>query len=263
MAEAPQLFTDGQAYERIMGRWSRVVGVSFLDWLAVPAGQRWLDSGCGNGAFTEEIISRCAPAAVHGVDPSEGQIGFARARPATRLAQFAIGDAQALSFGDGDFDAAIMALVIAFLPDPARAVAELKRVTRPGGFVATYMWDIANGGTPLAPVGRAMRSLGIPRGVRPNEDASGLAAMRSYWEGAGLVAVETKVIRISVAYSDFDDYWASNSAPVGPQGVLISQMPPQQRDALRARLREQLPIAADGSISYHAIANAVKGRVPD
>jgi ubiquinone/menaquinone biosynthesis C-methylase UbiE len=262
MAEA-NLFADGEAYERLMGRWSRVAGAEFLRWLEVPPNMRWLDSGCGNGAFTEEIAARCAPASIHGVDPSDGQIAFARKRPVAQHADFAIGDAQALDFADQSFDAAIMALVVAFLPDPAKAVRELARVTRPGGWVATYMWDLPGGGAPIAPVGAAMKSLGIGPLIRPNEDASREQSLRDYWQQAGLAAVETRVIEIEVAFADFADFWASNSMPVGPAGVMISKMPPQQREQVQARLRESLPTTADGRIAYRAFANAVKGRVPD
>lgn len=263
MVEAVSLFNDGEAYERLMGRWSRVAGAEFLQWLDVPPTMRWLDSGCGNGAFTEEIVARCAPAAVSAVDPSDGQIAFARKRPAAQHARFEIGDAQALSFADDSFDAAIMALVIAFLPDPAKGVQELARVTRPGGWVATYMWDIPNGGAPISPVGAAMKSLGLAPVIRPNEEASREQAMRGFWQQAGLVGIETRVISIEVAFADFEDFWTSNSAPVGPAGVMISKMPPEQREQVRARLREILPVAADGRIAYRAFANAVKGRVPD
>lgn len=79
MSDDEKLFTDGKAYERRMGRWSRIVGEAFLDWLAVPKGLRWLDVGCGNGAFTEVLIARCAPTAVSAIDPSEGQLSYARA----------------------------------------------------------------------------------------------------------------------------------------------------------------------------------------
>src|SRR5690349_21615344 len=148
MKQPGGLFSDGEAYERLMGRWSRLVGQSFLDWLAVPKGLRWLDVGCGNGAFTEVLIAGVAPAAVTGVDPSEGQIAYARKRPATAMAEFRVGDAQSLAFDDRSFDAAAMALVISFLPDPAKAVAEMARVVRPGGCIATYMWDMSAGGSP-------------------------------------------------------------------------------------------------------------------
>jgi ubiquinone/menaquinone biosynthesis C-methylase UbiE len=86
-----ELFTDGEAYERMMGRWSRHVGETFLAWLDLPKGLRWLDVGCGNGAFTEEIIARCAPATVTAIDPSNEQLAFARTRPGAKTAKFEVG----------------------------------------------------------------------------------------------------------------------------------------------------------------------------
>jgi SAM-dependent methyltransferase len=193
-----ELFTDGEAYERMMGRWSRLVGEIFLAWLDLSPGLRWLDVGCGNGAFTEEIIARCAPATVTAIDPSNEQLAFARTRPGAKTAKFEVGDAQKLSLGDGTFDVAIMALVLAFLPDPAKAVAEMVRVVRPGGWVATYMCDILNGGSPTTPIYTAIESLGLALPVRPNPAASRLEAMHGFWETAGLEAVETRVIHIPV-----------------------------------------------------------------
>jgi trans-aconitate methyltransferase len=88
MAEQQIRFDDGAAYERMMGNWSRLAGDIFLDWLAPRSGLRWIDIGCGNGAFTELLVERCAPAEVQGVDPSEAQLAFARTRPAARVAKF-------------------------------------------------------------------------------------------------------------------------------------------------------------------------------
>lgn len=98
MGEAEKLFTDGEAYERLMGRWSRIVGEGFLDWLSAPKNLRWIDVGCGNGAFTEELIARCAPAAVIAIDPSDDQLAYARTRPGLRMTDFRVGDAQNLPF---------------------------------------------------------------------------------------------------------------------------------------------------------------------
>lgn len=262
MTEATGMFSDGKAYEQMMGRWSRIIGASFLDWLALPIGQRWLDSGCGNGAFTEEIVARCAPASVDAVDPSDGQIAFARTRPAAQHAKFAIGDAQNLSFADDSFDVAIMALVIAFLPQPERAAAEMRRVVRPGGLVATYMWDIDGTGTPLTPMSDALSSMGLTPGVVPNSPASRLEAMRGFWKGAGLLDVETRVLGLTVRHASFDEFWASNFVPIGPMGAMLAKMGSGEQAQLRARLAEMLPIASDGSIAYESFANAVKGRVP-
>ena len=258
-----ELFTDGEAYERMMGRWSRVVSDTFLAWLNFPKGLRWLDVGCGNGAFTGEIIARCHPATVVAIDPSEEQLAFARTRPGTETAKFQAGDAHKLSFDDGTFDVAIMALVLAFLPDPVKAVTEMARVVRPGGWVASYMWDIQNGGAPTTPIYTAIESLDLPVPSRPNPEASRLEAMRNFWEKAGLEAIETRVIRIPVRFANFDDFWDSNAVPVGPQGKVIAGMSPAAREQLRTRLREQLPAASDGHIFYESFANAVKGQVPE
>ncbi len=255
------LFTDGKAYERLMGRWSQLVGAEFLDWLDPPKDRHWVDVGCGNGAFTEVLIARAAPAAVTGIDPSDGQIDYARTRPGTTRAQFRVGDAQALPFADNSFDAASMALVITFLSDPVRAAREMVRVVKPGGIVATYMWDIPGDGFPIRPLAKAMKSLGLEEPARPNVDAARRENMEAFWRDAGLQSVDTTVLRIRVAYADFDDFWASSTVPVGPAGKAVAEMSPTTREQLKAKLREHLPIAADGSISYEAFANAVKGRV--
>src|SRR6187455_1204323 len=135
-------FRDGAAYERYMGVWSRLAGDQFLDWLAPSAGLAWLDVGAGNGAFTEMLVERCTPASVVGIDPSEEQLAFARARPALSAVSFVRGDAQALPFADDGFDAAVMPLVIFFVPDPKKGVAEMARVVRSGGIVTAYAWDM-------------------------------------------------------------------------------------------------------------------------
>ncbi len=262
MSEAPGLFADGKAYERMMGRWSRLAGDVFLDWLDLPKGLRWLDVGCGNGAFTEALIARGGPAEVTGIDPSEGQLAYARTRPGAKSAQFRVADAQSLPFADGSFDAAVMALVISFVPDPAKAAGEMARVVRPGGCVATYMWDIPGGGLPLEPIHKAMHSLGIALPTPPGFAISRQDKMRAIWEQAGLQSVEARVIRITIAYSGFDDFWDSNAVPVGPAGQAISKLAPAAREQLKAHLRQQLPAGPEGRISYEAFANAVKGRVP-
>jgi ubiquinone/menaquinone biosynthesis C-methylase UbiE len=261
MSEPDKLFTDGKAYERLMGRWSRLVAEGFLDWLNAPKNLRWLDVGCGNCAFTEELIARCAPAAVTAIDPSDDQLAYARTRPGVSMTDFRVGDAQNLPFADNSFDVAAMALVISFLPDPGRAVAEMVRVVRPGGWVATYMWDTLAGGTPVQPIYSALESMGLSSVRPPNPAASRRDAMQELWKKAGLESIETKVIRISTIYSDFDDFWGSNTVPIGPQGKIIAGMSASAREELRMRLRDHLPASPDGRIGYDSFANSVKGRV--
>jgi ubiquinone/menaquinone biosynthesis C-methylase UbiE len=147
MPEKSIHFNDGEVYERTMGVWSRLAGEKFLDWLGPSPNLRWLDVGCGNGAFTEAIVQRCAPAETQGIDPSEAQLGFARNRGRAKTV-FLQGDALALPFPSDRFDMAVMALVIFFLSDPKRGVAEMARVVRRGGTIATYVWDMVGGGFP-------------------------------------------------------------------------------------------------------------------
>jgi ubiquinone/menaquinone biosynthesis C-methylase UbiE len=258
---AGQLFSDGEAYEKLMGRWSRLVGKEFLAWLDPPKHLQWLDVGCGNGAFTEEIIAHCAPAKVVAIDPSDDQLAFARTKPAARVADFRVGDAQALQLPDASFDIAIMALVISFLPNPAKAVAEMARVVRPGGLVATYMWDVPGGGTPVDSIYVELEAMSMTT-VRPsNPSVSRQEALQELWEKTGLGAIETRTIRIPVSYSSFDDFWESNTVPIGPQGKLIDGMSVVAKEELRIRLRSRLPITSDGRIVYESFANAIKGSV--
>jgi ubiquinone/menaquinone biosynthesis C-methylase UbiE len=173
---------------------------------------------CGNGAFTEELNAPCAPAAVTAIDPSDDQLAYARTRPGVRMTDFRVGDAQKLPFANNSFDVAAMALVISFLPDPGKAVAEMARVVRPGGWVATYMWDSLGGGTPVHPVYLALESMGITSVRPPNPAASGQDAMNRLWKSAGLESIETQVIRIMTTYAGFDDFWDSNIVPIGLTG---------------------------------------------
>ncbi|MDB5318795.1 MAG: methyltransferase protein [Phycisphaerales bacterium] len=254
-------FDDGAAYERYMGKWSQLAGEAFLDWLAPKPGLRWLDVGCGNGAFTEMLVERCAPVSVDGIDPSEAQLAYARTRPALRAAEFRAGDAMALPFADDTFDAAVMPLVIFFVPDPARGVAEMARVVGAGGIVTAYAWDIDGGGFPYEALWAEMRAMGVEVPLPPSPGASRIDAMRELWRGGGLEAIETREITVQRTFADFDDYWTTILG--GPSvGRGLATMSADDLALLQARMRARLPVDATGRITYGARANAVKGRVP-
>src|SRR4029453_2803847 len=131
--ERKDVWASGDAYEPYVGRWSRLVGRQFVTWLGVPPNKEWLDVGAGTGALGEVILAVSSPRHVTGVDPSEGFVSFARHKVTDNRTTFQIGDAQKLSLADGSSDATVSGLVINFIPDQAKAVAEMKRVTRPGG----------------------------------------------------------------------------------------------------------------------------------
>lgn len=253
-------FDDGAAYERYMGRWSQLAGGTFLDWIASPSGLRWLDVGCGNGAFTEMLVDRCAPSSVQGIDPSEGQLAYARTRPASRIAEFRQGDAMALPFADDSFDAAVMPLVIFFVPDPPKGVAEMARVVRPGGLVTAYAWDLAGGGFPYHGLQEEIRALGGTVPLPPCPDASRLDALHGLWTGAGLTDVETRAITVERSFDDFDDYWTTILGGPSVRAALAS-VTPEQIAVLEKRMRARLAADTVGRITYTARANAVKGRV--
>ena len=254
-------FDDAVAYEEFMGKWSRLAGDAFLHWLAAPAGLRWVDVGCGNGAFTELLIERCAPIDVEGVDPSEEQLTFARDRLGTGPARFRQGDAMALPFADRGFDAAVMALVIFFVTDPAKGVAEMARVVRPGGSVSAYAWDMLGGGFPYAALQEELTALGSPHLWPPSVEASRIDVMRGLWNDAGLVQVRTRTIRVERTFADFETFWTI--AQTGPRiAPRIAAMGPDDVALLKERLRARLTPDAAGRITYEAVANAIQGEVP-
>ena len=259
MSPTDQLFTDGAAYERLMGRWSRRVGDVFLDWIEAPEGLRWLDVGCGTGVFTEQVIQGCAPAAMVGIDPSAEQLAFAEKRAGLTTAEFRVGDAQDLPFAENSFDIAVMALVIHFVPDPAKAVTDMARVLRPGGRAAAYAWDYTKGGSPVAPISAAMKAIGLESPGPPSPNATSLPALEEFWRTAGFVEIGTRTIDIVVEFAAFDEFWDSMTVPVGPAGKAIARLSPDSRERLRSTLRERTPLAADGRVVYEARANAIKG----
>ena len=165
-----------------------------------------------------------------------------------------------LPFSDR-FDAATMALVIFFVPDPAKGVAEMVRVVCPGGTVATYAWDILGGGFPLEPIQAEMRAMGLTPVLPPSSGASRMEALRSLWTDAGLDAIETREITVHRTFSDFDDFWTVGllAASIRP---MIAAMASNEVERLKTRVRARLPADATGRITYSARANAVKGRVP-
>jgi len=258
----PQIrFDDGAAYERMMGVWSRFAGDIFLDWLAPQPSLRWIDIGCGNGAFTELIVGRCAPTMVHGIDPSDAQLAFARTRPAARVAEFRQGDAMALPFSQASFDVAVMALVIFFVPDPVKGVAEMVRVVSPGGWVAAYAWDILGGGFPLEPILAEIRAMGLTPVLPPSVGVSRIDALRELWSGAGLQAVETREITVQRTFVDFDDFWTTSLLGASIRATMAT-MAPADVERLKARVSARMLADAAGRITHSARANAVKGRLP-
>lgn len=256
------VWANGAAYEAYVGRWSRLVAQQFLAWLNLPAGGRWLDVGCGTGALTQTILLQAQPRTVHGVERSEGFLAAARALVTDDRARFDLGDAQALPVEDAAYDAAVAGLVLNFVPQPDRAVAEMARAVRPGGVVAAYVWDYAgqmqfmryfwDAAAALDPAAEA-----LDEGRRfPICHPEALAAA---WQGAGLGAVATTALDIATPFANFDDYWTPFLGGQGSAPGYAMALSEARRAALRERLRAALPTAPDGRVSLVARAWAVRG----
>jgi SAM-dependent methyltransferase len=256
-------FTDGAAYERRLGRWTHAVGTIFLDWVAPPAGARWLDIGCGTGVFTELVVEKCSPATMVAVDPSSAQIELARSKPVAQRADFRIADAQTLPFLDGAFDVVASALVINFIPDRPRALAEMRRVGCPGGLIAGYVWDFIAERSPTSPIRIGLRQIGANLSPVPGMEYSQLEALGTLFARGGLKDIATRTIDVTVSIPDFDDFWRAQSAPYSPSGKVIAALSQTDREKLIDVVRARLPAGSDGSITYSARANAVKARVPE
>ena len=262
MAEAAPTFDDSAAYERCMGRWSRAVAPVFLEWLGARRRASWLDVGCGTGILAETLVELCAPASVHGVDPAAAQVSAAARGPAGGRARFQVADARKLPFADAMFDVVASALVINFVPERATALAEMRRVARPAGLVAAYVWDFAEELSPSGPLRRAMRRFGADVPGIPGTEASRLEALRASFTGAGLEQVETRAIDVCLAYADFRDFWQAQTPDYQPATKIIAAMKESERTRLMHAVQSALPAGPNGSIEYCARANAVKARVP-
>ena len=254
-------FADSAAYERFIGSWGRAAGVEFLSWLNPPVHSEWLDVGCGTGLFTELIVETRRPSVVVAIDQARAQIDYAKTKPVAKLASFRVGDAQALPFANGTFDVLASALVINFIPDRSRAVEEMRRVVRPGGIVAGYVWDFVPELSPSGPFRLAMKdALGHVPSL-PGAEGSRQDALRSLFGSAGLRDIATRAIDVQVEFADFEAFWLAQTPSYAPTTRIIAALSERDRDRLMEFTRTRLQPSRNGTIRYAARANAISGWV--
>ena len=254
---------SGDPYERYIGRWSRLVAPPFVRWLDVAPGQRWLDVGCGTGALCGAILAHAAPAAVTGIDPSDGFLDVARARLPAGVA-FHVGSATAIPLPDAAVDVVVSGLVLNFIPDPAAALREMARVAGRDALVGLYVWDYAGKMELLRYFWDAVATVdpaatALDEGVRfPLCDPAALVATA---DAAGLHDVEITAVDVPTVFADFADLWEPFLGGQGPAPSYLFALDEVTRAAVRETLRARLPRRDDGSIHLLARAWALRGRV--
>ena len=265
MTETRVAFEDGDAYDRYMGRWSRAIGEKFLTWVDAAPHARWLDVGCGTGAFTKLVLSRAAPATIIGIDPAPAQVEYARRTVTAPQADFRVGSASELPFGTGEFDVVVSALAIHFFPDRPKAFREMLRVAKAGGIVAGYTWrkSAAILDAPYGPLARAVVEVAGDVASSPVVPEAMPDGLRASLAAHGYGDIDVTTIEATQTFRDFEDYWTSQTAtfphPVAQSALALGE---DDRERLRSILRRALPPSADGTITYAARATAFKARKP-
>lgn len=255
----------GESYDLYMGRWSRQITPRFLDWLDPADNLDWLEVGCGTGALSAAILARCSPRSLISIDPSEGFLARARATVTDGRVAFQVGDAQALATETGSRDMIVSALVLNFVPDKQKALAEMKRVARAGATVAFYVWDYPGGGVEFMRAFWTAATALDPNAHDLTEDKrfpfctpDGLTDLA---KAVGLTSVEYAPIEAPTVFRDFEDYWRPFTLGAGPAPGYCMSLNPESRQRLRERLHDSLRRGEDGSISLMTRAWAVKGLV--
>ena len=256
------VWAAGDAYEPYVGRWSRLVAQEFVRWLDRPSDLDWLDVGSGTGALSRVILEHASPRSVTGVEPSPAFIEYASGKVTSPVVTFRAGDAQDIPLADGSVDTVVSGLVLNFVPEPARALDEMTRVTRPDGVVAAYVWDYSGEMQLMRCFWDAAVTLdpaAAPLAEGARFPMCSPEPLTELFGNAGLQGVEARAIDVPTRFRDFDDYWTPFLGGTGPAPAYVMSLPDDKRQALSDLLRERLPASDDGSIDLVARAWAVRG----
>ena len=245
----------GEAYDRFMGRYSQPLAARFADWLEVAEGQRAIDVGCGPGALTAVLVDRLGADHVRAVDPSEPFVAACRDRlPGVDVR---LGPAEALPFGDATCDLAAACLVVHFMTDPVAGVREMRRVTRPGGWVGATVWDLKGSRAPMEPLWAAVAEVSPGHDDESEFQGGSREGLVGILEAAGLDGVEAVELPVTVTHPTFEEWWEPYQHRVGPAGEAIAALDPDTRSRLEDALRRTL---GDGPFDVTAVAYAARGR---
>jgi ubiquinone/menaquinone biosynthesis C-methylase UbiE len=260
-----KMFAVSAGYERFMGRWSRLLAPRFIAFAGVKNGDRVLDVGTGTGSVAAAVEAANPASEIVGIDPSEGFITYAQKNAKSARAHFEVGDAQALKFKDASFDQTLALLVMNFIPDPSKAIAEMRRVTRPQGIVSACVWDYDAGMQMLRFFWD--EAIALDAAIEPKDERhmklSRQGQLGDLWRKAGLINVQEAPLVIDQAFTSFNDYWEPFTKGAGPGGAYVVSLSPDRRQQLEARMRKRLlGDRQDGPFMLTARAWCVRGEVP-
>ena len=263
-AEA-KMFAVSAGYERFMGRWSRLLAPAYVAFAGVKNGDRVLDVGTGTGSLAAAVEASMPASEIVGVDPSEGFIAYAQKNTKSTRVHFEVGDAQVLKFNDASFDDALALLVMNFVPDHNKAIAEMRRVTRPQGIVSACVWDYDAGMQMLRFFWD--EAVAFDPSIEPKDERhmklSHQGQLGDLWRKAGLLNIKEEPLVIGQVYSSFNDYWEPFTKGAGPGGAYVVSLSDDRRQQLEARMRKRLlGDLQDGPFTLRARAWCVRGEVP-
>jgi SAM-dependent methyltransferase len=264
LALSPSNFQDANAYERLMGRWSRLLAPLLIKFGGLHDGDRVLDVGCGTGSLMFELPALANVAKVTGIDMTESYVAAARARNTDPRITIDLGDARRLPYATGSFDRACSSLVLHFIPGAAQAVSELRRVVRPGGSVTAAVWD-NYGGQPFTRILWDIAGVLDPTLERPYfRPLNGPHEMATVWRRIGLKEVEETSLLIRMEFQSFEDYWMPFATGEGPHGQYVVKLPEPARETLKQHVRRAyVANRPDGPRSMVSVAWACRGTVPE
>lgn len=244
MPGAETFRASADSYDRLVGRYGPRLAVALIDFAGVKRGMRALDVGCGPGAVAGELATCLGPSAVSAADPSQPFVDACRAR--LPQVEVVLAPAEALPFGDGAFDTVLSQLVVNFMTDPPAGVAEMARVTRAGGIVASCVWDYAGEMTLLRAFWDAAREVDPERGAAADEGVvmpwCGDGELADLWRDAGLRDVRSGALTVSAAYDGFDDLWSPFPTGIAPSGAFCRSLGAGDQAALRDALGRRLGV---------------------
>ena len=258
-----EAFAAPKAYEGYIGRWSRVVAGEFVPWLGIPRQAAWCEVACGTGALTSAVLSSTDPLRIDASDPSDERVSFARQTITDSRANFTLGFGTDILAADRSFDAIIGGLAFPAIRDTPAALAEFRRVARPGATIAAYVWDFDGEMQLVRSFWNAAND--VEPHVEEGDDDERFAICRpdrlqATWQEAGLSAIAVRAIDARARFVDFDDMWTPFLSGDSPAQRFAQSLAAPRRALLRTQLRKRLPIAADGSITLVIRAWAVTGR---